>query len=121
MLDLDIGMPQTNGTPSRAPVAEDIAVPEPSPKEIQNALYARCASQPADKIFDQHYLLALGVIPNDDLGRLLLCTKQLSKDGLFKVMTRGGVACWRVVKREEAARSVPVVSIHSAQRVHYRP
>ena len=120
MVDAKIDKPQTNGPPSRAPMADDIVVAEPSPKELQNALYARCASQPADKIFDQHDLLALGVIPKDDLGRLLVCTKQLSKDGLLKVMTRDGVACWRVVKREDAARSVSIILV-SAQKIHFRP
>ncbi|KAL8822997.1 MAG: hypothetical protein Q9191_006278 [Dirinaria sp. TL-2023a] len=85
-------------------MADDIAVAEASPKELQNALYASCASQPADKIFDQHDLLALGVIPRDDLGLLLSCTRQLTKEGLLKVMTKDGVACWRVVKKEDAAK-----------------
>ena len=75
-----------------------------SEKELRNALYARCASQPADKIFNQNDLLSLDVIPNNDLNQLLSCTRRLTKEGLFKLMSRDGRACWKVVKREDAAK-----------------
>ena len=104
MVDSDSEMAQTNGASSRTRVAGDAVVAEASLKELQNALYASCASQPAEKIFDQHDLLALGVIPKDDLGLLLSCTRQLTKEGLLKVMTKNGAACWRVVKKEDAAK-----------------
>lgn len=85
--------------------AEDV---EPSTvssqKELKNALYARCANQPAERVFSQNDLLSLNVIPNNDLQQLLLCTRQLTKDGLFKLWSRDGRACWRVVKRDDAAK-----------------
>jgi len=75
-----------------------------SPKELKNALYARCASLPADKAFNQQDLLAFNIIPNDDLNQLLSCATQLAKEGLFKLMTRDGKPCWKVVKKEDAAK-----------------
>lgn len=75
-----------------------------SPKELYNALYASCASQPADKVFNQEDLLSLNIIPNNDLQELLVCLQRLAKDGLLKVMTKDGKPCWKVVKKEDAAK-----------------
>ena len=77
-----------------------------SQKELTNALYARCANLPADRVFDQQDLFSLEVIPNNDLQQLLICTQQLTKEGLFKLMTKDGRACWRVVKKDDAAKYV---------------
>ena len=75
-----------------------------SSEELYNALYASCASQPANKTYNQHDLLALNIIPDNDLNKLLLCTQLLTKNGLFKVMTKDGRPCWKVIKKEDAAR-----------------
>ena len=75
-----------------------------SPKELKNALYARCANLPADRVFNQQDLFSLEVIPNNDLQELLICTQQLTKEGLFKLMTRDGRTCWKVVKKDDAAK-----------------
>ena len=75
-----------------------------SQKELKNALYAKCANLPAERVFNQRDLFALGIIPDGDLNQLLACTKQLSKEGLFKLMTRDGTPCWKVVKKQDAAR-----------------
>ena len=75
-----------------------------SQKELKNALYAKCANLPAEQVFNQRDLFALGVIPDGDLSQLLECTRQLSKEGLFKLMTKDGTPCWKVVKKEVAAR-----------------
>lgn len=87
---------------------EDAALMELDPissqKMLKNALYARCANLPADRIFNQSDLLLLDVIPNNDLDQLLSCTRQLTKEGLFKLMSRDGRACWKVVKRDDAAK-----------------
>lgn len=77
-----------------------------SPKMLKNALYARCANLPAETIFSQDNLLSLNVIPDNDLEQLLSCTRQLTKEGLFKLMSKDGRACWKVVKRDDAAKSV---------------
>ena len=77
-----------------------------SQKELKNALYARCANLPADRVFNQQDLFSLEVIPDNDLQLLLICTQQLTKEGLFKLMTKDGRACWRVVKKDDAAKYV---------------
>ncbi len=83
---------------------EGVAVVESSLKELKNALYARCANQAAEKLFDQNDLFEFGIVPNNDLGQLLLCVKQLTQDGLFKVQKKNEIACWKVVKKEDAAK-----------------
>lgn len=75
-----------------------------SPLELAKFMYARCANQPADRTFDQDDLLALKVIPADDLALLLDCVNQLTRQGLLKVYKRDGRVCWKVVKKEEAAK-----------------
>lgn len=90
--------------------SQDIDVPmggTSSPREIQNALYARCASEADEgKTFSQDDLLEFGIVPDNDVTQLLLYTKQLTKDGLFKLMARDGKAYWRVVKKDDAAKCV---------------
>lgn len=87
---------------------EDVTMIEPSgvssPKELRNALYARCASFEEGHVFDQDELFAFGIIPESSIEKLLVYTKQLAKDGLFKVMTKDGKACWKVVKRADAVK-----------------
>ena len=87
---------------------EDVTMIEPSgvssPKELRNALYARCASFEESHVFDQDELFAFGIIPESSIEKLLVYTKQLAKDGLFKVMTKDGKACWKVVKRADAVK-----------------
>ncbi|KAI4184762.1 MAG: hypothetical protein L6R41_004519 [Letrouitia leprolyta] len=75
-----------------------------SPQEITTALYARCASLPPETIFSQDDLLKLAIIPNNALDLLLQCTKKLTQEGLFKLLSRDGRAVWRVVKREDAQK-----------------
>ncbi|MCJ1251321.1 34-kDa subunit of RNA polymerase III (C) [Trapelia coarctata] len=75
-----------------------------SPQELYNALYASCARQPEDKVFNQHDLLALGVIPNNNLNELMNCVNKLSQNKLFKTLLKDGIPCWKVVKKEEAAK-----------------
>lgn len=87
---------------------EDITMTEPSgvssPKELRNALYARCASFEEGHIFDQYELFAFDIIPDNSVEQLQAYTKQLAKDGLFKLMTKDGKACWKVVKRADAIK-----------------
>lgn len=87
---------------------EDIIMGEASgissPKELRNALYARCASQEEDKDFSQEDLLSFKIIPEDDLEKLLVCTKELTVGGLFKLRTVNGKTCWRVIKKDDAAK-----------------
>lgn len=73
-------------------------------KELCDALYASCATHPAEKLFAQEDLLSLNVIPNGNVEMLALCINQLLTDGLFKLMQSNGKPCWKVVKREDAAK-----------------
>ncbi len=86
----------------------DITMTEPSgvssPKELKMALYARCASLEEGRVFGQDELLSFNIIPANDLHQLLVHTKQLAKDGLFKVMSKDNKICWRVVKKADAAK-----------------
>ena len=84
--------------------ADETVGAESSFKELKNALYARCAIQPSDTIFYQHDLLDFGVIPNNDLGQLVSCTNKLAQEGLLKVLKKDDTICWRVVKKEDAAK-----------------
>ncbi len=87
---------------------EDVTMMEPhgvsSPKELRNALYARCASFEEGHVFDQDELFEFGIIPENSIHDLLVYTKQLANEGLFKVMTKDGKACWKVVKRADALK-----------------
>ena len=76
-----------------------------SPKELRNALYARCASFEEGHVFNQDELFAFGIIPENSIEQLLVYTRQLAKDGLFKLMSnKDGRACWKVVRRADAAK-----------------
>ena len=90
------------------PKDEDAAMGRPgeksSPKELRNALYARCASFEEGRVFSQDELFGFGIIPDNSVEQLLAYTKQLTKDGLFKLMTKDGKACWKVVKRADAVK-----------------
>lgn len=87
---------------------EDVTMIEPSgvssPKELRNALYARCASFEEGHVFDQDELLAFGIVPENSVEQLWAYTKQLAKDGLFKLMSKDGKVCWKVVKRADAVK-----------------
>lgn len=81
-----------------------------SPKELKNALYARCASENDGKVFFQSDLLSYNIIPGNDVEKLLAYTQQLLKEGLFKLMSKDGKICWRVVKRDDAAKYKNIVA-----------
>ena len=103
---------------SKKPKDEDVSVhdidaaePSPkdgvsSPKELKNALYARCASEDDGKVFFQGDLLSYNIIPDNNVEKLLLYTQQLLNEGLFKLMSKDGKTCWRVVKRDDAAKYI---------------
>lgn len=77
-----------------------------SPKELRNVLYARCATFPEDHVFDQNELLSFKILPENTVEQLAVHTKHLTKEGLFKLMSRDGKACWKVVKRADAAKYI---------------
>ena len=87
---------------------EDVIMGEPSvassPKELRNALYARCASFEEGHVFGQDELFSFKIVPDNSIEQLLAYTRQLAKDGLFKLMTKDGKVCWKVVKRADAIK-----------------
>ena len=87
---------------------EDVTITEKSgassPKELRNVLYARCATFPEGHVFDQIELLSFNILPENTVEQLVVHTNQLAKEGLFKVMARDNKACWKVVKRADAAK-----------------
>ena len=85
-------------------ITQDEGISRSSIEELKNAMYAACASLPENKTFDQAELLDLGTVPDRDIHLLQKCTTQLTKEGLFKLMTKNNRVCWRVVKRANAAR-----------------
>ena len=95
--DKDVIMKDRDGEPSPKDGVS-------SPKELKNLLYARCASEEDGKVFFQDDLLSYDIVPNNDLEKLLSYTQQLLADGLFKLMQKDGKTCWRVVKRDDAAK-----------------
>ncbi|KAI9772347.1 MAG: 34-kDa subunit of RNA polymerase III (C) [Candelina submexicana] len=75
-----------------------------SSKELQHALYSRCAQGPANALYYQDDLLEFDVIPGNSISTLLQCVQGLMNDGLLKVHTHDGLMAWKVVKPEDAAR-----------------
>ena len=110
----------------------DAAEPSPkdgvsSPKELKNALYARCASEDDGKVFFQSDLLSYNIIPDNNIEKLLLYAQQLLNEGLFKLMSKEGKTCWRVVRRDDAAKyilffrsSTSALNISQIQEPHFR-
>ena len=75
-----------------------------SPKEIRNAIYARCAMEGEDHVFDQDELLSFELLPEKTVQALNEHTRILTKEGLLKIMTKDGKVCWKVVKKSDAAK-----------------
>ncbi|KAI9717880.1 MAG: hypothetical protein M1812_004407 [Candelaria pacifica] len=75
-----------------------------SSKELQNALYNRCAQGPTNALFYQDDLIEFDVIPGRNTKILLDCVQGLMNEGLLKVHTHDGLMAWKVVKQEDAAR-----------------
>ena len=96
-------LPPTSGA---VQADSEAGVVQASQKELKNALYARCANIGADTVFTQQDLTALGIIPNDDLKLLQTCINQLLKEGLLKVLKKDSGLCWKVIRKEDAAKYI---------------
>ncbi|KAI9814695.1 MAG: 34-kDa subunit of RNA polymerase III (C) [Thelocarpon impressellum] len=73
-------------------------------KELKNVMYACCSRAPPDTLFSQEDLLALKVVPNDDVALLSQCVQALLDEGLLKVLTLPTGTVWKILRREEAER-----------------
>ncbi len=99
-------------TPAKDELGEnaDVAMTEPSgvssPKELRNAIYARCAMEDEDHVFNQEQLLSFKLLPENTVEALIVHTNRLTKEGLLKLMTKDSRVCWKVVKKSDAAKYV---------------
>ena len=83
---------------------KDKAISPAALEEMKNAIYASCAGLEQTQTFSQEQLFELNIIPDRDVTILQQCAEMLSREGLFKVMTKNGRLCWRVVEKADAAR-----------------
>jgi DNA-directed RNA polymerase III subunit RPC6 len=83
-----------------------VAAAPPTLKELCNALYSSCSLHDSDKLFFQEDLLGLNIIPkgDDELQTLTKCIEKLLAQKLFKTHSKNSQVCWKVTKREDAAK-----------------
>lgn len=74
--------------------------------ELKTKLYDRCATEDHDTVFRQEDLLAMGIIPDDDVRLLLQITQRLCDEKLFKIVREGTIVCWMYRTVAEAAKLV---------------
>ena len=74
--------------------------------ELKTKLYERCATEDIDTVFRQDNLLAMRIIPNDDVRLLLQVTQRLCDEKLFKIVREGTNVCWMYRTVIEAAKLV---------------
>lgn len=79
-----------------------------SPAELASKLYDEClANFPIDHLFYQQDLLGLGVVPNNDLARLLQCTQWLVDQKLLRLLQgKNDRLSWKLISREDAEKYV---------------
>lgn len=73
---------------------------------LKNAVYEACvptAELDHKHVFDQHHLLALGIIPNNDIEILLAVAQSLVNEKLFKVVQSDTMG-WRLRSVEDAKK-----------------
>lgn len=78
-----------------------------SQRDVCAALYRHCLETP-DEEFSQTYLLSLEIIPENNVKLLFDCMSTLCSQRRF-IRCQGpvsGAALWKVVKKEDTARSV---------------
>lgn len=79
-----------------------------SPAELASKLYDECSAKfSPDHLFYQQDLLALGIIPKDDLALLLQCTQWLVDQKLFRLLQgKNDRLSWKLISREDAEKYV---------------
>lgn len=80
----------------------------PSIKELKNALHTRCSQGSSDRLYTQHDLLEMDVIPDHSITLLMECVNALLNEKLMNVLVRDGQPVWKVVKKVDAARYVQI-------------
>lgn len=77
-------------------------------KELAETMYA-CAiasAQPPEKLWTQADFLSLGIIPNGEVLTLAETLRLMMEKGRLKLLTKEQTSVWRLVKKEDAERSV---------------
>jgi hypothetical protein len=72
--------------------------------ELKAKLYERCAMEDTDTVFGQEDLLAMSIIPGDDMRLLLQVTQRLCDEKLFKIVREGTSISWMYRPASEAAK-----------------
>jgi DNA-directed RNA polymerase III subunit RPC6 len=81
-------------------------------QELKTKLYDLCALEDRSTVFRQDDLLALNVIPNNDIRLLLQVSQRLCDEKLFKLVRDGSAAGWMYRSEAEAAKSVSRGILH---------
>ena len=72
-------------------------------EDLKIALYTRCLQEGPGAMFNQEALLALGIIPLNDIHQLFEITKQLQDENLFRMKKNDLGLYWTAESKENAA------------------
>jgi hypothetical protein len=75
-------------------------------QDLKTKLYAFCALEDRSTVFRQDDLLALNVIPGNDVRLLLQVAQGLCDEKKFKLVRDGSVAGWMYRSEADAEKSV---------------
>jgi DNA-directed RNA polymerase III subunit RPC6 len=74
-------------------------------RKLSTELHAKAQAQDDGvKVYTQEDLMALGVIPDNELTLLMSCINVLSSEGLVKVMSKDNRPCFKIQSKQDAAR-----------------
>jgi DNA-directed RNA polymerase III subunit RPC6 len=71
-------------------------------KSKADMLYEKAAQQPTGTVFFQRDLSSMGVA--EDIGEILVLSRELAENHLFKLLTYDGEPCWSVRPRDVAEK-----------------
>lgn len=72
--------------------------------DLKEKLYECCKEEDPGVAFRQEDLLAMGIIPNNDLMLLVQVAQRLCDEKLFKLVREGTAAGWICRSRDDAAK-----------------
>lgn len=92
-------MASSSGAPAAGLHGDDVV------EELKTKLYELCRTmEESSTVFRQDDLLALNVIPNNDVRLLLQITQRLCDEKLFKLVRDGSAAGWMYRTESDAAK-----------------
>ena len=77
---------------------------DPSIKSLKDKLYDACVAKHTGQYISQNQLLALKIIPNDNIHNLTACVNLLLNEHLLTLLLDDGVYIYRVNRREDGHR-----------------